>query len=82
VHIGGLASDIVELHVLDGSPAAGKTILDLKLPAGILIVTLKRGDKTFIPGGSTIIQAGDTLLALINPDQVDDVCTRLGVAHA
>lgn len=81
VHIGGLASDIVELRVPEGSPAAGISILELNLPPGVLIVTLKRGDRTMIPEGGTIVEAGDTLLALIDPGQVDNVCTGLGITH-
>ena len=53
-----------EIGVADGSPAVGRRILDLKLPAGSLIVLLKRGDDVIIPDGGTAIEARDMLVVL------------------
>jgi cell volume regulation protein A len=79
IHVGDLGSDIVELKVPAGSPAVGRSILDLNLPKGILIVTVRRGDQMFIPGGSTVIEKGDTLLVLMTMEHMDKVCTDLGI---
>jgi cell volume regulation protein A len=42
----------------------GRSLVELALPAGALIVLIRRGDETFVPRGSTQIDAGDILLVL------------------
>ena len=41
---------------------ANKLLRDLKLPAGTLIVMIKRGEDTIIPAGNSKIYNGDTLV--------------------
>ena len=59
-----LKNELVEVPVPPGSPVIGRSLVDLKLPTGALIVLIRRGDETFVPRGSTQINAGDTLLVL------------------
>lgn len=40
---------------------AGKSLSEIRLPKGSLIVLIQREGKTLIPGGSTVLQAGDCL---------------------
>lgn len=63
-----LKNELVEVPVPEGSPVTGRTLIELKLPAGALIVLIRRGDETFVPGGGTQIVAGDTLLVLAERD--------------
>lgn len=53
-----------EIRVGENSRAVGRRILDLKLPAGALIVLLKRADDVIIPDGGTAVEAGDALVVL------------------
>jgi cell volume regulation protein A len=57
-------SEQVEVTVPEGSPAAGKQIVELHLPKSCLIVLLSRGDNAIVPRGATALQPGDTLLIL------------------
>lgn len=59
---GHLKSEMVELQVGERSAIAGKSIIDAGLPKGALIVMLSRDKEFIVPGGSTVIRPGDTML--------------------
>lgn len=67
----GLKSELKELTVPAGSPWAGRAVVDLGLPSGLLIVLVARGDGFVQPKGGTRLEAGDTLLVLAEPDVFD-----------
>lgn len=48
----------------------GKKIMDLKLPAGCLIITVQRHRKTIIPTGSFVIEEGDSLIIFVAHDEI------------
>ncbi len=55
---------VLRYHTIDideGAPAAGQQLRALKLPEGVLIVTIDRHDHTLVPQGSTVIQPGDQI---------------------
>jgi len=55
---------IVELTVLGGSAGCGKKIKDMTLPTESVLISIIRGDASYIPNGHTIVREGDTLFAL------------------
>jgi cell volume regulation protein A len=61
---GDAAGRLQEIHVGTGSSAAGRRIMELGLPANVLIVLLRRGNEVLIPDGGTVVEAGDTLVTL------------------
>jgi cell volume regulation protein A len=61
---GGMHSELVELELPATSPAAGKRIVALGLPQGVLLVLVGRGDSYFVPNGGTVLEAGDHLYLL------------------
>ena len=63
-----LKNELVEVPVPAGSPVTGRSLVEIKLPTGALIVLIRRGDATFVPRGNTRIDAGDTLLVLAERD--------------
>jgi potassium/hydrogen antiporter len=63
-----LKSELVEVPVPSSSAAIGRSLVDLALPAGALIVLIRRGEDALIPRGNTRIESGDTLLVLAEPD--------------
>lgn len=63
-----VAAELVDLIVPQNSAAAGKAIIDLDLPHGSLIALISREENYLVPSGGTVVQAGDTLLMLANPD--------------
>ncbi|WP_292393303.1 potassium/proton antiporter [Methanoculleus sp. UBA303] len=69
-------SELIELVIPPDAPAVGKQVVDLGLPKGALIILMQKGDERFVPGGSTVIEAGDTLLLLTTDDLVENVRAR------
>lgn len=70
---GRTQSDLVEVKVPDTSPAIGKQIVELRLPKSALVVLVGRNDDFIVPGGSTILQAGDTMLVLSGKKEISEV---------
>lgn len=58
-------STVREVHLTPGSPAIGKAVKELQLPTATLILTIVRqGNQHIVPGGSTVLQTGDTLFIM------------------
>ncbi len=66
-------SDMIEVAVAHGSPAAGKQIVELGLPKSALIVLLARGDDFIAPNGGTVLNDGDTMLILMEKGDIPAV---------
>jgi len=67
-------SSLKEFDILHGFTSIGKRIFELKLPKTAFIALIKRNDSYIRPGGSTAIEAGDTLVVLADsPDQLLEV---------
>ena len=60
---------LVEILVEPNSWMDGRRIKNLKLPAGTLVATLERGSRHLVPGGSTLLAAGDMLTIMIEGDK-------------
>jgi cell volume regulation protein A len=50
------------------SAVAGACVRDLSLPEGCLVVLLLRGEQVVVPRGSTQLEAGDQVCALVTPE--------------
>ena len=57
-------SDIhfIKVSLLPKDPWAGKTIMELGLPAGVIVAAIQRNRKIVVPRGSVELRAGDTLV--------------------
>lgn len=55
---------IISNTVHFGSKIENKLIKDVDLPSDTLIVSIKRGEDSFVPNGSTLIKAGDEILTM------------------
>jgi cell volume regulation protein A len=69
----GVDTDLVDLIVPYNSSVSGKSIIELGLPQDSLIVLISRGDDFVVPSGGTILQEGDTILALVNKQNLPKV---------
>ncbi|HWQ35265.1 MAG TPA: potassium/proton antiporter [Blastocatellia bacterium] len=61
-------NELVEIQVPADSAAAGHRVMDLALPQGTLIVLLFRDSESIVPGGGTVIEAGDRLIVFAARD--------------
>lgn len=55
---------IVELTVVGGSAGCGRKIKDMALPTESVLISIVRGETSYIPNGHTVVREGDTLFAL------------------
>lgn len=60
----GSDSRLVEITVPPLSRAEGRSIMELGLPKGALVVLVVRGEEQLVPSGATTLEAGDRLLLL------------------
>ncbi|KAB8333713.1 potassium/proton antiporter, partial [Scytonema tolypothrichoides VB-61278] len=63
-----LSSRLMDAVIPPGSPLVGRSLLEVGLPRGVLVVQIQREDRPIIPSGGTVFQAGDHLLVLTTPD--------------
>ncbi len=57
-------SRVAQMTIPPGSPLAGRTVMELGLPPGALIVAIDRANQRLVPSGATVLQPGDRLLVL------------------
>ncbi|HMQ29751.1 MAG TPA: potassium/proton antiporter [Chloroflexaceae bacterium] len=63
-----LSSRIMDAVIPAGSPLVGRSLLELGLPRGVLVVQIERDGVPIIPSGGTVLQADDHLLVLATPE--------------
>ncbi|MDD4651136.1 MAG: potassium/proton antiporter [Methanothrix sp.] len=69
---------LVELKVFPESSAVGRQIADLNIPEDTWIAVLRRDGRPLRPGGSTILQAGDILIAETSEHSLEKLRSVLG----
>jgi cell volume regulation protein A len=62
------SSRLLEAIVPPESPLVGRTLIELDLPRGVLVVQIWRENLAIVPNGNTELEAGDHLLVLATPD--------------
>jgi trk system potassium uptake protein TrkA len=69
--------ELVEIEINEESPAAHLTIADLRLPDGVLLATILRGDAAIVARGSETLLPGDQVLCLLPPGKEKDLIRAL-----
>jgi chloride channel protein, CIC family len=59
------------------APAVGRSVYDLDLPPGVLLVTIERDQRTLVPRGATVLLAGDHVTLFAPPRQLGRTVTTL-----
>jgi cell volume regulation protein A len=73
-------NELIEVEVFEGCFADGKTIVELKIPANVLIVLINRKNKFITPNGATEILGGDKLLVMTdNILELQELNSCLGI---
>jgi trk system potassium uptake protein len=74
--------NVTDVRLAAGSPAIGKTLIDLDLSEGSLIACIIRDDEVLVPRGSTRLQVDDHLVLISDPEQQEqDLVVLLGEGH-
>ncbi|UCH42720.1 MAG: TrkA family potassium uptake protein [Dehalococcoidales bacterium] len=70
--------EIVEVKIPPGSTTIGKTVKEISLPQGsVLSLIIRKARKPIVPTGSTVIEAEDQIIALIDPESEEALRTTL-----
>ena len=71
--------EIIEMLLGDDSRVAGKRVGDLAMPEGSLLISVLRpGQGGFVPTPDTVLEAGDEVLAVLDPGLEEDLKTFFG----
>jgi len=65
--------EIIEMLIAQDSRASGQRVGDLQLPEGSLLISVLREGEGFVPGPDTVLEAGDEVLAVLDPGLEDDL---------
>jgi len=65
--------EIVEVQIDKDSPSAGKEIERLGLPEGAQLISVMRSGQAQIASGSTRLEPGDQVLAILQPGKEDEL---------
>jgi trk system potassium uptake protein len=65
--------EIVEVQIDKASPCAGKRVEKLALPEGARLISVMRDGQAEIAVGSTELQPGDQVLAILQPGKEDEL---------
>ena len=65
--------ELVEVQIDESSPSAGKLVSGLKMPAGARLIYVIRDGHAEIPDSETELQAGDQVLAILEPGKEDEL---------
>jgi trk system potassium uptake protein len=68
--------EIIEVEVGEGAEAADRSVSDIALPDGSLIISVLRQGRGFVPKSDTVIQAGDEVLLVLDPGMEDAITAR------
>src|SRR5919202_2125623 len=65
--------EIVEVTVGERAACAGKRVKNVQLPEGSRLISVVRDGKAEIPDESTQLEAGDSVLAILEPGKADEL---------
>jgi cell volume regulation protein A len=75
---GSLREELAEIVIGPDSPVAGRSVVDLGFPEGALIVLMRKRGESLVPGGATVVEAGDSILVLADRGILGRVRAILG----
>ncbi len=70
--------EIIEMLLPEDSRAAGKRVGDLQMPEGSLLISVLREGSGFVPNTETVLEAGDEILAVLDPTVEEDLTSYFG----
>jgi trk system potassium uptake protein TrkA len=65
--------EIVEVQIAKDAPSVGRRVEQLSMPEGARLISVMRGGRAEIAVGATTIEAGDQVLAILEPGKEDEL---------
>ena len=72
--------EIIEMLLGKDSGVTGRRVGDLEMPEGSLLISVLRSGKGFVPGPDTVLEAGDEVLAVLDPGHEEQLKVLFGPA--
>ena len=63
-------AEFTEILVKEGAKIINKKVMDLNLPQGILLISVLRDEKAFIPNGNTVLVPGDRVVVFCTHENI------------
>lgn len=73
-----ISAETLEITVSPGSPAVGKSLAEMKMPAGSVIGMLERDRNVLIPTGTTVIAEGDKVAIFASTEVMPIAMQKFG----
>ena len=75
---------VLNMNILEDSVLKDRSLIDIKQSLGldILIVTVIREGKLFIPRGDFVLKSGDSINVVIAGDRLADTLVKLGISRS
>ena len=70
--------EIIEMELSGDSRVTGRRVGDLEMPEGTLLISVLREGKGFVPNPDTVLEAGDEVLAVLDPGVEEDLKALFG----
>jgi trk system potassium uptake protein len=64
---------VVERRLEEASPAAGVTLAEMAPPRGLIVGTVVRGRRVFVPRGSDRLEVGDVVILFVRKEELGTV---------
>jgi H+/Cl- antiporter ClcA len=69
----GVGAGAAQVTLGAHSPVAGKSLRQADLPSGLLVTSVTRGERVFVPNGDTVLAAGDHLSVLGQAGDLENI---------
>ena len=70
--------EIIEMLLAPNSQVSGTRVADLQMPEGSLLISVLREGRGFVPGPDTVLEAGDEVLAVLDPGLEEELKNYFG----
>ena len=71
--IGNAEAEVIEAEIMSTSSLAGQRIKEMDFPDGVIIGSVKKGDKIMRPKGDMLIEEGDIIVVFVLNEDVSEI---------
>ncbi|RME04056.1 MAG: Trk system potassium transporter TrkA [Planctomycetota bacterium] len=66
-------AQVLEIYTDDHFPLKGKTLKEIQFPDGTLVCAILRGESVFVPKGEDALEAGDVVILITLPQNIEAI---------
>src|SRR4051794_25047356 len=79
--LGAISADVLQVRIGEESQMHGIEVFELRLPQGVNVTLILRGDETLVPGRRTVLRHGDDLVVVAPTHLRDETEDQLRAVH-